>query len=702
MKTLIDINNVIRTAAVLYADDSQNVTQKTITRKIVESIFGKFENKELTVDQIIDEIHNDLGLEFSESEIKDLINSKRNPNFEVREDPKTRESYVRLKESRFLLVKEKQRKNSIATHIGIFAKEVYKGNLDESSIVDCFNRFIYELLNTNISAFKKIISSKSSPEEIAIDAKYFNPEERVCINQFLDWNNVEKNKALFDVVSYAIEYSLITNNVGGGHLFSESIKSKQFYLDINVIYRAIGLNGQERQKRILSFLQKCKKSGQTFYVSKFSIEELKSSIKHHISQLQKLPFNKINPRIFSQYAVNTSFYEFYHSWRMKRTSEYKFDLFHAYIMSLYKKFLDEFSVVEDYKIPFNENDRQVEKIIDDYALGIRQFKQSISRESGLTSNGTSIQSSRFDAFNTYLIEKRRGDNSRNITDTKYFFVSVDQKLRNWDFQRNDLQPIALIPSQWMSILLKYFSRSDDDYNSFVSFLHLRQQDPIIQEEDLHYVLAGISEVTEDFKSQKEIFSSMVELQFQKALDGKSDIEKKIESTKFAKKFMEQEISEIKQQFSHEKSEQKTSFLIETLTHKRTLLNEQKESLSSLNIIKNTIDEKVNNRISIAKFKVCTYFVLVWMGTLIFGRVVGWGFFEEWVFYIGFGFTVLGLIYLIVMNEEIDIRKYFDKLRLKFYKNECQKLSFDQNRINFLYENISSLEIDINQLETKFK
>jgi hypothetical protein len=161
-------------------------------------------------------------------------------------------------------------------------------------------------------------------------------------------------------MSYSVEYSMLSNNIGNENILLQSLRNKVFYLDNNVIYRAIGINGEDRKNRILTFLRKCKESGQTFVVSKYTINEFKETIRHHINQLQRVPFGKINPTLFRKYAVNPSIYEFYHQWRRDRTA-YGFDLFSGYIQGLYQSFLTSFKV-QRLRLPLSERRKQLQQL----------------------------------------------------------------------------------------------------------------------------------------------------------------------------------------------------------------------------------------------------------------------------------------------------------------------------------------------------
>lgn len=150
----------------------------------------------------------------------------------------------------------------------------------------------------------------------------------------------------------------------------------------------------------------------------------------------------------------------------------------------------------------------------------------------------------------------------------------------------------------------------------------------------------------------------------------------------------------------EKIEVKLLHNEEVLNQKERLLEQQKDSLGDLNNVKITIDENVNTKVRLVKFWICSYFVFAWTLTIIVGRIVGWNVFEEFTFYIGFGFTILGFLYLVISNEEWNLTKYMGKLRKKYYVEECKKMSYSDEKVNSLYENISHLEEEIRELQVE--
>ena len=532
-------SNFLRAAAVLYADDNQYVSIKNIHKKIIEAVFLENENKPLTIIEIIEQSLENYNLIFEEGEIIDVINNEKNSeDFEIQNKSQIDKTLIKLSLKRYSLIIDKERSNNIDPYITKFISINYpKGaNFD---IKETIYKYLYDLLHTNISSFSKLTNGDVT-ENINIDSDVFSIDEREVINAFLNWDHYEKNKALFSIVSYSIEYCLLTNKRDGTDYYLKGIKDKLFYLDTNIIFRALGINGKNRQTQILIFLQKCIENGERLFISKYSELEFKEAIDYHIKQIQKVPTGRVNPKIFEELSRSSGVYDFFHKWRIGKSNS-GYELFKAYIFDLFDKFINEFKIQLDYKIPYDENDEKIIKKINEYSKDIGSHKTSENASGNFETTNYS------DAQNIYLIEKKRGDNSRNISDTKYFFISTDQSLRRWDFLRSITVPIILLPSQWMSILLKYISRTSNDYKSFVSFLNLKQSQPILRPETLHVVLAGISEITEDFAYQSSIIHRMVEIKFDGIISNNLPNEDIIENSKnFSKRILEEEINNLKE------------------------------------------------------------------------------------------------------------------------------------------------------------
>lgn len=686
--------NHFRTAAIVYGEDSAALNVKTIHKKIVESAIINNSNKYITISELVDIIEKNYGLEFGEIEILEIVESDKN-HFLSEENENGK--HICLSFERYELLKNRLDQQNIESHVHKFANQVYEGDLAKDELSNSLYRFLYELLNKNISAFSKIISPDNSAEEITVNADKFTVNERKAINEFLDWDDLDKNRALFSLVSYCIEYSLMSNDVEKASVLLKAITNKVFYLDNNIIYRAIGLNGKQRQNRILNFLSKCTNSGQKLIISKFTYEEFRSTIKYHIKNLRSVGFSKINPKLFSKHSLRSGLYSYYHEWRGNK-STYAFDLFEAHIKSLYDQFKKEYRIDEDYKIPFDVDEPDIKRTLLDYESALSTFKDN---------NNSEIN--RYDALNIYLIERKRKLDNKDIRHTKFFFVSTDQKLRNWDFSRNNNQPIALLPSQWMAILLKYYSRTDNDYDSFVSFLRLPGAKPILAETDVNIVLSGISEITEDFERQETLFENFVQEKFYTQIEGLDNTSKKEIATLYAEKQMDKKINEVKSELRDKNlkteladKKNKKRFIETSIKHKKELKTETLKSISDLEKVRTPIvqasNERFNRFLYGIGFIAFTYFVLSFYFIYSLSSV------ENLELYFSLAQTAILLflyLYLYVKGYS-NPSKFFESKKSESKKFIFKKFGFNPERLSILNEQLDEVEKDIDELENKLR
>jgi hypothetical protein len=541
-------NQLFRLAAVLYADNNYEVAPKTIIRKVIESALLSNGNKAINIHSLIDFVHESYNLHLVEEEVKSIVTSDKEEGFLINE--KNGDTIVCLHEKRKQVIESKITNKTIDYFINEFEKEK-ETLVTGSNTKEIIYRFLYELLSTNIESFKKLLDSKKKIEDlINVESHTYTAIEREIINEFLGWDNNDKNKAIFDIASYALEYCMISNNSGATHIHLNNLKNKIFYLDTNVIFRALGINGLNRQNRTNTFLRKFLEANTQLVISKFSETEFKDTITFYLDKLKRTPLNRrINPEIFQEkyFKSLSDVYDFYYKWRAGKAND-SLELFEGYIMSLYEKFKTDFKVLTDYKIPFDEKEEKVEKAINELSASICSYKNTDGARHGV--NGDNI-----DALNILLVETKRDGKNSSIFETKQFIVSTDQSLRRWDYYRNTVTPIVILPSQWLSILLRYINRSNDDFKSFVSFLNLPSGESQIDSEKIHIILAGISEMTENFEQQRFIVQSLVQKKFDGILEKGVKDDEILERTKaFAKTELEKKVEEIGSKHETLKSE----------------------------------------------------------------------------------------------------------------------------------------------------
>lgn len=680
----MDISTSIRTAAVIYADEP---TAKTVSikRKFIESVFLTNENAELTIAELANKIYEIFELSFSEEELDSIIANETDKYFLVLDAKYVENKKISLLQSRYLYLYNKETQNDITQYIDEYLLQHPQVSIQSESIQNLLNRYFYELLNTNISAYSQLLNpNKDAETSIKVESKNFTQAEIDIINDFLNWNNIEKNKAIFKLLSYALEYALVSNNARD-NVYLSSLRTKTFYLDTNLLYRALGINGDTRKKRTTVFLKKCKESGQKLIISVYTKKEFEESIDFHINQLKSSQFGRINPAIFDKYCYGESIYQYYHEWRKGRIT-YGFDIFKAHLVSEYKKLLKLYNIDEDYKTPLDS---------DIYDKKIEQYKAEIARIKYTKRE----QQHHYDACNLLWLELNRGNNNINLIDCKYYFISTDQKLKQWDESHSLAQPLLLLPSQWMTLILKYFSRTDDDFKSFISFLNLPKNDSILTETDLQMVLAGISEITEDFDLQEHIVADMVASKF-KGIIEKQDYSKTRESAKqFAKDKLEdhfkEQIAAQKKEFNeitentqeaHKQAiqelesklknefEKHFSYLLIDKDNER--LREVKIAINSIEKRKITAEKKAQTVFSIRKF-IAAFIVLGYYGGLIIAVYqVGFEQMGCWLWGLGL-FPIAGsILYILIKNESFSLSKILQEM-----KNRIKQKKYDEYQVS---------------------
>lgn len=572
-------NQLFRLATVLYADNNYEVTPKTIHRKIIESVLLECRGKEFSVHQIIDFIQDNYNITFEEETIKDIVirgeerflTNYRNNNL-----------YVCLTETRKQTLLSKISSKTINYFIKEFQKEYSQliGNFDVERLI---NRFLYEIFSSNTSSFQKLINRKKDVKGlINIESTNYTEREKEIINNFLHWENIDKNKAIFDISSYALEYCMLTNKNGASSIHLKNLKNKNFYLDTNIIYRALGINGADRQKRSQTFLKKFTESGEKLIISKSTDNEFKNGLRGHIDRIRRYDSPRVNSDLFQKVNVQKDIYNYYHKWRMGKVN-ISLELFLADIFSVYDDFKRKLEIDTDIIVPYDIEDKAINEILNDYTSSISSFK---SRE------GTEvIGSATIDAENILWVEKKRAGKAQNIFDTKYFFISTDQGLRRWDYQRANQTPIVLQPSQWMSILLRYLNRTDDDFKSFVNFLNLKNNEVLISSERLHVVLAGISEMTTNIVQQKTLLDNLVENKFNGVVyKGISSDEIFENAKKYAKSELEKQLEDLESK-NEKLSNKQEQFSSEFEKHKVSVSTE----IEQLKEDKSGIGKKLSNK-----------------------------------------------------------------------------------------------------------
>jgi len=478
---------IFRTSALLYADNNYDVKTDRIILKMIESIFVIQKNFYRNYEDIIKLLSQNYSLDFHPNELNEVV-LKYSENFDITYR-KNEISNFKLTNKRNAYLLEKLEKNDIEIYIDQFIE--VSGY--EDNVKTIIYSFLHYILNTNLSNFQHMLLSDLTTSEILKENNNFSPDDIDVINKFLRYDNPHKNKAIYDIISYSLEYCLLTGD--GKPVYEQGLKNKTIYLDTNILFRAIGINGEFRKMRTISFLQKCRSAGETLVISKYTEDEFKNTISANIDRGIRRFSSNYERRLYFQFSRSQDLFYYYLNWKSGRQNQ-SADLFESYISSQYQSLLQQFSIQVDYNVLSEEWNSDINEL----ANRIESHKDKVDNE-------------QTDAKNLLLIRSfREKHNSLNkkIMETKYFMISEDGKLM--DFAINHFKGetiLCMLPSYWHTILLKYSTRTEDDFKSFVSFLQLQNHEKVISSEKIQAVLSGISEITSDIEEQEQFADEIV-------------------------------------------------------------------------------------------------------------------------------------------------------------------------------------------------
>ena len=502
--------DIFRLAAAIYSESNDVVSDAEIQLQIIKCLFVATGNDYLVKSEIISMMLEIYKYHISEDEVDNILRKTKGVFQAITKDG---EKAVCLTQSAYSECEEAQ-KNNIDSFIDVFITE--KEIADPEKCKSAIHIYLYELTTTNINSYRVLLAGKDgtqfSSSELSVDVSCLSDVEKQLVHDFLAWDNIAKNAALGNLVYCCLEYCLLINGDSPNSLLKDFIRRREIYLDTNVIFRALGINGVSRQNVVTTFLRKCKQAKLKLLISHSTRTEFFDTIGYYVSQMEHYPRGDIYFGAYEEIA-DYNIFAFYEGWRQEHT-QMSLKYFVTYIKSLYLKLIKDFGIEDDVKIPgtiFHSDEfKDVRKR---YSASIRSVKQGIKADYLADDYRYSNRDSH-DATVVRYIELLR----EKSADKDIFLASSDRALRLWDMNRLDGEyPVVVYPSQLFLILLKTCGRSDNDYDSFVSFINIRPSSKRVSPENAHIILSGISSITEDISVQEHLVEAVFSDDFQNVI-----------------------------------------------------------------------------------------------------------------------------------------------------------------------------------------
>ncbi len=427
----------------------------TVLSHLVSYVIFNSKSPQMNLTEISKAVYEMTDLRFGENEISCAIKKGKDAFVQLNNkysiSPKERNKHIKA-----------EKEFDLTSYVSNFLLHIKGSEAETSKIKDLLMNFFYLLFDSNKDDLLALLSSKYY--DMTNATKTFSNQEKEIIISFLEWENLDKDKVVYNIIKSAYEYCILTLKED----INESVfLSKKFYLDTNVIFSLIGINGDDKKEATESFVSKCKEMKSQIWYTEKTLSECKNTLSSIIDRVERLVkgqdyFTSDNFRSTFRNSSISIVYNMYLNWSYKSTNRSgDFPRFRLYMDELLTEKLN----LMNYA-PIPSEIMQNNDLIESKSSSLSAYK--CKKEKHFTESSIVT-----DVINYLYVENIRNKNSINLTNQKSFFISMDNAFISWAAEnRGDYTSLIVHPNIMYSILLKFTNRTKNDYRSFNNFISL--------------------------------------------------------------------------------------------------------------------------------------------------------------------------------------------------------------------------------------
>ena len=370
-----------------------------------------------------------------------------------------------------------------------------------SDVSSLLLRYFYYCFNSNVDNLLSLLEKHTTSDANAFKS---SAEDIAIINRFITWDNPKKDALVYRLIATFYEYCMLTIKKDS-ILSSELFKGKRFYLDANILFRMAGINNEERKTVTQGFIDHCRQAGIELYCTSATLDEVYRVIAAQVGYIKgiaglSMPVSCEKLETINPHTEVNDFYRIYYNWCHIAGNRYgDFTSFNQYLLSLVQDTLSQLKIKQSSAFKVGNHATHYNQQVDN----LKDYKNTIR-----TWRHTSTQSAETDITNIMDTLAWRAGSGKSIWQTNDFIVSADQLLIGWSDDAYSGVPIVVLPSVWLSIILRFTGRTDDDYKSFCLFLtqrnHISHEDTI----DPIQLLRTINEKTTQTEIKERIITEI--------------------------------------------------------------------------------------------------------------------------------------------------------------------------------------------------
>lgn len=492
--------NIFRLNCLLNNRESNNFNEIIIS--VVYGLLYENNNKETLLSECYNYIISNLKISIDNDILRKLVENSK--HLEI--SPLSDDLLIKLTPDKYKLINESLLSQSIEHYLSEFIQRKGLPEIYNEKLFKLLSKAIYENINSfTIKNINSLITNNLS--------NGFTNTEIELFNEFLVEKNHLKNVALYNTFVKAIEFALITSGKGVREFTKDIFNGKEYYLDANIIFRLLGIGGEERQKSVSSLVKQCVHQGINFYYSIATYKEFKRKIDSSIREIKNAN-SKNALRILENIATdesydshfNDGFFTLYS--RLRKRGHIKSpEQFENWLYT-------EFKLIEKkYSIKSRNCESELkESQISHWSKKLLELKESLNKNIHYTKTAA-----RVDSINILFVKKIRGNNDYNYSDVKSFYLTTDRTLNQIIAIDTNLIPETILPSQLFIIHNSLSDETDNvDYDTFTLFLKRRTTDFKLSGEEILRYIDEIRQYSTEEEIIQEVIKAYSDLKYSKA------------------------------------------------------------------------------------------------------------------------------------------------------------------------------------------
>lgn len=454
--------------------DNHSTTFNTNLEKMIELILNTEAPRPMKVDEIVFNLSKGYNLNFTDIEVIRAIEGNRgkeritcvNPNAKIQGE----KAFI-LNEKAIESIERKVNTISITEICNLFLKENPEANYNIEEMESLISKYFYRCFNSNATTIMQLLKQQYQDGILLTadneDGKFTDDEKRV-LNTFIFWENTEKDRFVYQMVSCCFDYCTMTARKDSS-VYETVFKNKIFVLDTNIIFRIIGINRNNRKVIIDAFLNKCKEVGIKLVITNETRAEIRNTINYNVDKISELISNSapINTRFVKDCPdvfVNEDFYQYYYEWCQNHGNKTgNIAGFREDLLKIADRVCNRFEGVTftTYSIMSKEKYELYTKNLLEYKSKYKKYV----REATVNTDVNNFM---------YVVGMNERKHAEDFFSLSYFHISADHIFCNWVKEiRPGSIPEVVLPSVWYSIILHYSGRAadNDDFSAFTRFLY---------------------------------------------------------------------------------------------------------------------------------------------------------------------------------------------------------------------------------------